>query len=60
MRRTKPNLIIRTEVWETGEGVVTKAVVRDLKGHFVGATNQTAAVRHPKSVVKNVLVGKNS
>ena len=35
------DVFISTEVWKTQKGVVTKAVVRDHKGHFIGATNQT-------------------
>ena len=36
--------IVSTEVWDTKSGVVSKAVVRDAKGHFIGATNQTKGV----------------
>lgn len=38
------SLIVRTEVWNTAQGEVAKAVVRTDKGVFVGATNQTAPV----------------
>jgi len=34
------DVIVRTEKW----GNVVKAVVRTDKGHFIGATNQTASV----------------
>lgn len=37
-------VIVSTEVWDTKSGVVSKAVVRDAKGHFIGATNQTKGV----------------
>ena len=33
-------VIVRTEKWDN----VAKAVVRDEKGRFLGATNQTASV----------------
>ena len=36
--------IVSTEVWDTKAGVVSKAVVRNAKGHFIGATNQTKGV----------------
>jgi hypothetical protein len=38
------SLVVRTEVWNTRQGEVAKAVVRTDKGVFVGATNQTAPV----------------
>ena len=44
MLTVSPNafsVIIRTEVWTTRKGVVSKAVIRDSKGRFLGATNQT-------------------
>ncbi len=34
-------IIVRTEKWNTQKGQVIKAVVRDEKGTFLGATNQT-------------------
>ena len=34
------NIIVRTEKW----GNAAKAVVRDEKGRFIGATNQTKTV----------------
>lgn len=37
-------LVIATEIWKTREGRVVKAVVRDTKGKFIGATNQTSKV----------------
>ena len=36
--------ILSTEVWNTSKGKAVKAVARDAKGHFLGATNQTKAV----------------
>lgn len=36
--------IVSTEIWDTKSGVVSKAVVRNAKGHFIGATNQTKGV----------------
>lgn len=45
-------IIVRTEIWNTSKGKVTKAVVRDANGRLVGATNQTAATpSHPTVVV---------
>lgn len=38
------NVVIRTEVWITRKGRVSKAVIRDRKGRFLGATNQTKNV----------------
>lgn len=37
-------VIVRTEQWNTKQGQVIKAVVRDEKGIFLGATNQTQVV----------------
>ena len=37
-------VIVRTELWKTAEGKVSKAVVRTVDGKFIGATNQTKAV----------------
>jgi hypothetical protein len=37
-------IIVRTEVWNTKVGTVAKAVVRDERGTFIGATNQTEAL----------------
>ena len=36
--------IVSTEIWDTKSGVVSKAVVRNAKGHFIGATNQTKGI----------------
>lgn len=49
-------IIIRTEAWSTKSGIVIKAVARDARGTFLGATNQTAAVRTP--VASPLVVGK--
>lgn len=46
-------IVITTEVWNTRNGQVIKAVARDTKGKIIGATNQTAAVAAPL-----VLVGR--
>jgi len=34
-------IVIRTEVWITRKGIVSKAVVRTPNGRFNGATNKT-------------------
>lgn len=34
-------VVVRTELWNTRRGIVSKAVVRHLDGTFVGVTNQT-------------------
>ncbi len=47
-----PQIVIRTEVWITKAGVVSKAVARDERGTFLGATNQTAAFILPEVVGK--------
>ena len=50
--------IVRTEVWNTKQGQVIKAVARDEHGTFLGATNQTEAVKVGKIVRPRVkLVG---
>ena len=41
----KNKLIIATEIWETQNGRISKAVVRNADGTFDGATNQTKGVR---------------
>jgi hypothetical protein len=40
----RQKIVIATEKWQTKDGEVIKAVVRDANGHFLGATNQTKAV----------------
>jgi hypothetical protein len=51
-------VIVRTEIWNTKAGKVAKAVVRDSKGTFLGATNQTQALTASKIVRPRVtLVG---
>ena len=51
-------VIVRTEIWNTKNGRVAKAVARDEHGTFLGATNQTEAVKVAKSVRPRVtLVG---
>lgn len=50
---------IATEVWNTKQGKVIKAVARDEKGTFLGATNQTQAFKAAKVVRPRVtLVGR--
>ena len=34
-------IVVRTEVWITRKGIVSKAVVRTPNGRFNGATNKT-------------------
>jgi hypothetical protein len=46
-------VIVRTEKWNTKQGQVIKAVVRDESGTFIGATNQTQVI--PQTLV---IVGK--
>ena len=49
---------VRTEIWNTKQGKVAKAVARDEFGTFLGATNQTEAIKVGKSVRPRVrLVG---
>lgn len=38
------SLVVRTEVWNSPQGPIAKAVVRTTDGRIVGATNQTAPV----------------
>jgi hypothetical protein len=42
MARNK--LVVSTEKWDTKNGEVYKAVVRDSAGKFIGATNQTKSI----------------
>lgn len=50
---------VATEVWNTQKGAVAKAVVRDTKGQFLGATNQTKALPASKVVRPRVkIVGR--
>lgn len=51
-------VIVRTEIWNTAQGKVVKAVARDEAGTFLGATNQTEAYKAAKVVRPRVkLVG---
>jgi hypothetical protein len=51
--------IVATEIWNTADGKIAKAAVRDSKGRFLGATNQTKGVKVAKSVRPRVaLVGR--
>lgn len=51
--------LISTEIWNTKQGKVAKAVVRNEKGAFLGATNQTKATPIGKVVRPRVtLVGR--
>lgn len=49
-------VIVSTEVWNTRQGTIAKAVVRDSKGAFLGATNQTKGVTASKIVRPRVTV----
>ena len=40
----KTKIVVSTEVWNTKDGEVYKAVVRGANGEFIGATNQTKAI----------------
>jgi len=52
-------MYVATEVWNTKQGPVAKAVVRTPKGAFVGATNQTKALPASKVVRPRVkIVGR--
>lgn len=44
-------IVLATEVWNTKSGAVVKAVARDEKGTFLGATNQTDAISVPSVLV---------
>jgi len=48
-------IVVRTEVWNTHQGTVAKAVTRDQLGRLIGATNQTANV---PTIEKAVIVGR--
>jgi hypothetical protein len=37
-------IVVSTEKWNTQNGEVYKAVVRDSAGKFIGATNQTKSI----------------
>ena len=49
-------VIVATEIWNTQKGAVAKAVVRDEKGTFLGATNQTKALPAKKIVRPRVSI----
>ena len=52
-------VIASTEVWDRSTGRVAKAVFRDEKGRFIGATNQTSEVKVAKTVRPRVqLIGR--
>jgi hypothetical protein len=40
----RQKIVVSTEKWNTQNGEVYKAVVRDANGKFIGATNQTKAI----------------
>ena len=50
--------IVSTEVWNTSKGKMAKAVTRDAKGHFLGATNQTKGVKLRASRPRVTVVGR--
>jgi tricorn protease-like protein len=43
-KMAKTKIVISTEKWNTQNGEVYKAVVRDGGGKFIGATNQTKSI----------------
>ncbi len=49
-------VIVATEIWNTSKGPVAKAVVRNDKGTFLGATNQTQALPASKIVRPRVTI----
>jgi hypothetical protein len=54
-------IVIATEKWNTQNGEVYKAVVRDANGKFLGATNQTKNIpvkQKRKRLPSLFLVGK--
>lgn len=40
----RQKIVVSTEIWDTKDGEVYKAVVRDANGKFIGATNQTKSI----------------
>jgi len=44
-KKREKMIIVRTETWNTKQGEIVKAVVRDDKGKLIGASNQTKAVK---------------
>jgi hypothetical protein len=57
----KAKLVVSTEIWNTQNGKVFKAVVRDTNGKFIGATNQTKAIpvkSRAKATASYTLVGR--
>jgi hypothetical protein len=57
----KKKIVIATEKWNTANGEIYKAVVRDANGKFIGATNQTKNIpvkQKRRSPVSLLLVGK--
>lgn len=44
-------IVLATEVWNTKNGAVIKAVARDENGTFLGATNQTDSISVPSILV---------
>ena len=56
-------IVISTEKWNTQNGEIYKAVVRDANGKFLGATNQTKTIpvkakRVRKATPKLIIMGK--
>lgn len=58
MARNK--IVVSTEKWNTKDGEVYKAVVRDANGKFIGATNQTKSipVKQKRKTNRFFLMGK--
>ena len=57
----KKKIVIATEKWNTANGEIYKAVVRDANGKFLGATNQTKNIpvkQKRRSPTSLLLVGK--
>ena len=57
----RKKIVIATEKWNTTNGEIYKAVVRDANGKFLGATNQTKNIpvkQKRKSPSSFFLVGK--
>jgi hypothetical protein len=51
-------MLVATEIWNTKAGKVAKAVVRDEKGTFIGATNQTKALPAKTVRPRVTLIGR--
>lgn len=57
----RKKIVIATEKWNTENGEIYKAVVRNANGQFLGATNQTKNIpvkQKRRSPMSLFLVGK--